>query len=377
MPQTQKPFILRFWRGHDDRAKLLQEAREVYRQSQPFARLLHSAVAHQLRGGQVQVEGKPNAKKVLGYVLGKLRAQEQAKVPQGKAGKWQWLKLSEHPHTGKRAWGKVTRAVAWAHSQDSGVGDTPFTLMRVLGYPADITRKQARVVERAHYPKFFRLNEGAGEVRDLAYDLDPQQNEHFRDDRGFYDDAMVLRSHGAPEETWEAAYSTIEEAWNGVHAREEALPRGGRFYPAPLWSREYRRVDWHGAMRLLEHREHREACRKELAELEQRRALAPRQPAEAPWWSLSETERENIRAGAELRRQKLAEEAAEVEATVLEDVPLTDVQLLEDQLKGFSKAPKGLVAALARERLAEQEREAKLAQHQRGMVALEQAARAA
>jgi hypothetical protein len=376
MPKP-RPFTIRFWRGHDDRAKLLEETRETYRQSRPFARLLHAAVAHQLRSGKVEIEGKPHARRVLGYVLGKLRTQEQAEVPEGKAGKWQWLKLEEHPHTGRRAWGKVSRATAWAHSQASGVSDTPFTLMRVLGYPAGITRKQARVVERAHYPKFFRLHEGVGEVRDSAYDLDPNDNEHFRDDRGVYDDALVLRSEATPKETWEAAFPTIEEAWNGVHAREQSLPRGGRFYPAPMWSREYRRVDWHGAMHLLEHREHRESCQRELKELEQRRALAPRQPAEAPWWSLSETGRETIRAGQELRRQRLAEEAAEVEAAALEDVPMTDCELLEDQLRGFRKAPKGLVAALARERLAEQGRQAKREQYQRGLAALEQAARAA
>lgn len=372
-----KPLIIRFWRGHDDRAKLLQEARRVYRANQAFARLLHFAVAHQLRGKEVRVEGKPNAHQVLGYVLGKLRSQEQAEVPAGKVGKWQWLKLDQHPQTGRRAWGKVTRATAWAHSQASGVGDTPFTLMRVLGYPADITRKQARVVERAHYPKFFSLREGPGELRDTAYDLDLNDNEHFRDDRGYYDDALVLRRLPAEPETWEAGYATPEEAWNRVRTAELALPRGGRFYPAPLWSREYRRVDWHGAMRLLEHREHQESCSRESAELEKRRALAPRQPAAAPWWSLSEAERENIRAGEELRRQQLAQEEAEVAATALQDVPLSDRELLEEQLQGYRKAPKGLVAALAKERLAEQERQTKREQHRRGLAALELAARAA
>jgi hypothetical protein len=376
---TRRTITLSFWRSHNDPARLLAEVRQRYRSSPAFARLLHAAVTVNLKGGEVVLEGKANACKVLRHVLRKLLEQEQADVPAGKIGKWQWLELTAHPRTGRRVWRKVSRARAWAHVLDAGTCELPLTLTRVLGYPASITREQARRFEQAHYPPLVVLVEGPEAWTDPSHDLDLNQNEHFRDDRGSYDDAGVLQPPRAPgRAAWETAYRTKHEAWNGVREDEAARAYrvGGRFYPARVWSREYRHVDGHGVMRLLELRDHLAACRKAVADLSRRQALAPRQPADGGWWTMSGPEREMLTAGEELRRRQLAYDDAEVAAHARVDVPESDLELLEEQVaRTPGKAPCGLIAALAHARLAAWRRDEQRRWHQEGLKALERAVR--
>ncbi len=366
-------FVIRFWRKHDEPTKLLFEIRERYKHSPAFASLLHAAVSATLHGGEITLEGKPNAQRVLRHVLDKLLEQECADVPEGKVGKWQYLELKPQPYSGKRVWQKVSRVRAWVKSTAADTPELPFSLMRVLGYSGDITRKQATLVEKAHFPPFIVLVEEPEEPNDTSQDLDPNDNEHFRDDSGEYDDAGILQPKLIRQkEGWENAYRTKHEAWNGNDEKEaaKAYRFGGRFHPDRLWSKAYSRVDWHGAMRVLEYRHHSAACQQAMQAFVHRQALGPR-PADGSWWTLSYREQAALHLTAFKRRQQIDADDVEVQVHALTDVPETDLELLEEQLRTVQgKAPRGLVGALARERLAASERAQYFQQQEAGLAAL-------
>ena len=369
-------FIIQFWRKHDDPTTLLFEVRERYKESPEFAQLLHAAVLAKLHGGEVTLEGKPNAQRVLRHVLDKLLEQERADVPEGKLGKWQYLELRPQPYTGKRVWQKVSRVRAWAKSVQADTPELPFALMRVLGYSRDITRKQATLIEKAHFPPFIVVVEEPEEPKNTSQDLDPNDNEHFRDDSGEYDDAGVLQPKVMrQQEGWENAYSTKYEVWNRTDEKEaaEAYRFGGRFYPERLWSKAYGRIDWHGAMRVLEYRHHSEACQRATEATVRRQALGP-SPVDGSWWCLSRRERVALQLSALKRRQQLDADELEVQMHAFSDVSQTDLELLEEQVKATQgKVPHGLIAALASERLKYQHHAETIRQNREGLDALERA----
>jgi hypothetical protein len=355
MNSLAQDFEISFWRKTDDQHELFKEIRSLYVNSQPFAQLLHAAVIVELKGGQIVIQGKLSAQRVLRHVLDKLKGQEVADVPSGAFGKWQWLELKENRFTGRRVWQKVSRTRAWTVSMSAPYAELPFSLMRVLGYPADITWEQAeRVWARHSGPRGFRLFSPA-RVIDRSHDLKAWDNEHFRDDRGSYDDAGVLRKVRR-RETWESAYATRLQAAN----RD---PRIGRYGIS-------RRIRSIGEVGLAEIEDHHRRLEQARASLAQRQVTAPRQPAEAPWWQLRADEREMLRLQENLRARVLQDEDAEVADHALADVPQSMLELLEEQLAEVEgKAPRGLVGAVARERLAALERK-KAIQQETGLEAL-------
>lgn len=356
MNSLAQPFTLSFWRKSDDELELLKEVRRLYTHSQPFARLLHAAVSRELRGGQVVIEAKPSAQRVLCHVLDRLGEQEIADVPKGKLGKWQWLELRENRFTGKRVWQKTSRAKAWAVSSSVSYAEQPFSLMKVLGYPADIGWEEAeRVWARHSGPRGFRVLSPT-QVIDRSQEMNPQDNEHFRDDRGYYDDAGVLRKV-CRRETWETAYAT----------RLQAANRDRRIGSVD----STRRSRTYGEVGLAEVEDHQARLEHAQASLAARQAAAPRQPLDTPWWSLKAHEREDLMLAEGVRARVLRDEAAEVNEHALTDVPQTVLELLEEQLcEVEGKAPRGLVGAVARERLAARNRTACLRQQEAGLEAL-------
>jgi predicted kinase len=101
--------ILKLWCDHDDSARLQKEIRRCYRSCSAFAQLLHDAVATAARGGEVVIEAKANARRLLEHLLKELLEQAHADVPPEKISAWQWLELTVHPCTGKRVWQQVLR----------------------------------------------------------------------------------------------------------------------------------------------------------------------------------------------------------------------------------------------------------------------------
>ncbi len=238
---------------------------------------------------------------------------------------------------------------------DAGTRDMPLKLMRVLGYAADITRKQARLIERAHYPKFIVLTEPTEEYRDTSHDLDPQENEHFRDDRGEYDAAGVLQ---VPSSRW---HESEEKAWYPYHAV------GGIGSPDSRWSKAYRRISYSGAARTRYSKDYKAQLAAEVEQYQQRTALSPNPPAYVGYSA------EEIKAAA-AHRDQLDKDAAEASRYALTDAPETDLEILERELKETpGKAPKGLIAALAKERLATQKRDELYRRHVSGLAALKSA----
>ncbi len=354
MKRGKGEFVISHWRKSDNPKDLLKEVRERYKSNPKYAKLLHGAASALLKGQQVIVEGKPNAQKVLRGVLGKLRDQGTADVPEGAAGKWQYLKDDRHRYTQMRVWQKVSRAQAWGVCMDAGTREMPLKLMWVLGYAADITREQARLIERAHFPKFIVLVEPPEERRDTSYDLDAQQNEHFRDDRGEYDTAGVLQ---AP-----SYRPGSEEAWYEYHEV------GGIGSPDCRWSKAYRRISYSGAARTQHSKDYKARCVAEIERYQQRAALGPNPPAYVGYSN------EEIDAAA-AHHDQLKLDEVEVRRYAITDAPETTLELLERELAETpGKAPKGLIAALAKERLAARRQAELHRQHVEGMAALERAA---
>jgi hypothetical protein len=334
MKRGKGVFVISHWRKSDNPQDLIEEIRQRYKSNPAYARLLHGAASALLKGQQVVIEGKPNAKKVLGHVLRKLRSEGTADVRKGTVGKWQYLKNEQHRYTGTQVWQKVSRAQAWGVCMDAGTREMPMTLMRVLGYPADITREQARVIERAHFPKFIVLTEPIKERRDTAYDLDPQENEHFRDDSGEYDTAGVLQARSScRQESWENAFSARHEAWNATHEHEaaKAFRFGGISSPDCRCSKAYRRISYSGAARAQHSRDYQAQLAAELKRYQQRVALGPNPPS---FRGYSDTEIKALREAAADRRNLLDADEAEVRRYALADAPETDLELLERELKG-------------------------------------------
>ncbi len=199
------------------------------------------------------------------------------------------------------------------------------------------------------------------------------------------------------EDTWENAFGSKHEAWNQTHERDHAQPKRTLFYPAPAArilnrglkrSRPSYRIDSHGVSQTLRHKHERDAHAKALASLEARQQQGRKLP-EAPLYhanpsnnTLDKNEWEAYQAALNeeqvltvARQAELTADANEVLAHALTDVPQTILELLEEQVRETrAKAPKGVVAALARARLEAQEVAAEIQRHLQGMAALEKAA---
>ena len=259
-----------------------------------------------------------------------------------------------------------------------------FKVRRLLGYAPNISWRAAAKLNKVHGPPSFYLVEGLSEHHDTAFDLDLNENEHFRNDRGFYDEAGVLQAYEPRErESWESAYASKHEAWNQRHDVEYKRPVSTRFYPAPAaevvnkslkGTKSAWRIDHHGVSELLSYREHRQACRHSLETLTTKQQSS-RQLPEAPLYHASlKTVQKNLLEREHLitlgRRAALDADEAEVLAYADLDVPETVLELFEQQVEEtFGKAPCGVVAALAQARLEARDYATQNEQYVQGLAA--------
>ena len=377
------------------REDALQALRERCRSSPAFRRLLEAAAYDLVRRGRpepVLTGNTPGAERALVKAVYALSEIHRAKVPEGKAAVWCYLT----PRPQKAGSGKrlqvltpVSRleALAIMHSEATVDG---FKVRKLLGYAPNISWRAAARLNRVHGPPSFYLVEASEERRDDAYDLDPNENEHFRDDRGWYDAAGVLQPCQQREpQGWEDAYASRLEAWNKTHSRDFAPSGRIVFYPAPAAEMINRglertkvawRIDHHGVSTLLRYRDERRARQRELEQLTSRQQ-AFRQLPDAPLYHADLTKaQQNLLEHEHLvtlqRRVELDADEAEVLACAERDVPETILELLERQVEeATGKAPRGLIAALARERLNARQHAERNRRYVDGLAALEAASR--
>ena len=376
------------------RPDALQALRERCRQSPPFRRLLETAAYDLVRRGRpepVLTGNTPRARRALEKAVYAFSEMHRAQVPEGKAATWCYLTpKTRDVGNGKcyRALTKVSKleALVILHSEATVDG---FRVRRLLGYAPDISWRAAAKLNRLHGPPTLYLVEESEERRDEAFDLDMNENEHFRDDRGWYDDAGNLQPYQPHEhQSWENAYASRHEAWNKTHTRDHAQSVRSIFYSAPaveMVNQELRktrtawRIDHHGVSTLLRLRDERQTRLRELEHLTARQK-AFRQLPDAPLYHADlKTAQQNLLEHEHVvtlkKRAELDADEAEVLAYADLDVPETHLELLEQQVEETSeKAPCGLIAALATERIKAQKHAEHNQQYVQGLAALERAA---
>ncbi len=374
------------------RSDALQALRERCRQSPPFRRLLVAAAYDLVRRGRpkpVLTGNSPQAQRALEKAVHAFSNEHRAQVPEGAAAAWSYLTPKKRKG-GTKAYRVITRvskleAVCIMHREPSLDG---FKVRRLLGYAPDISWRAAAKLNRVHGPPHFTLVEETEDPRDEAFDLDMNENEHFRDDRGFYDEAGVLQPYEPRvRESWESAYANKHEAWNKVHDVEFKRPVSTRFYPAPAaegvkgfkGSKPTWRIDHHGVSEVLHLRDHRRVCQRSLETLTAKQHLA-RQLPDAPLYHADlKTVQKNLLEREHMltlgRRAELDADEAEVLACAERDVPETVLELLEQQVEETSgKTPRGIIAALAQERIKAEEHAVQNQRYVQGLAALERAA---
>lgn len=374
------------------RPDALQALRERCRESPGFRRLLQAAAHDLVRRGRprpVLSGNSPAAARALERAVNAFSNAHRAWVPEGAAAAWNYLAPELHKAGGKtyRVLTRLSEAEALCLMRQEARLDG-FTVRRLLGYAPDISWQAAASLNRVHGPPAFYLAPESEEPRDEAFDLDPNENEHFRDDRGFYDGAGVLRPPREAPESWEGGYATREEAWNRMRRAEYRVPAPTRFFPAPAAeplnlglerAKARWRIDHHGVAELLRDRAHRQRCQRELEHLRARQQMARALP-EAPLYHADlKRVRQNLLEREQLitlgRRAELDADEEEVLAHAELDVPETILELLEQQVEETAgKAPRGLVAALAQARLEARERAECARRYLRGLAALGKAA---
>lgn len=375
------------------RPDALQALRERCRESPPFRRLLEAAGHDLVRRGRlapVLTGNTPQAKRALAKAVSAFSDAHRAWLPEAAVAGWSYLtpkkcKVGDRRY---RVLAKVSKLEARCMMHQEPTLDG-FQVRRLLGYAPNVSWRAAARLNQLHGPPSFYLVPEPEDPRDDAFDLDLNENEHFRDDRGFYDEAGVLQPFRSQEpECWETGYASREEAWNRTHSADVQVPVPTRFYPASAAKLLNRglgrtqtkwRIDHHGVSELLRHREHRHGCQCDLEHLEvrqqQARALpdAPLYHADLKTAQKNLLEREHIITQS--RRAELEADEAEVLAYADTDVPETLLELLEQQVEETAgKASCGLIAALAAERIKSLGHAEKNRQYVRGLAALDEAA---
>ena len=332
----------------------------------------------------------PQATRALERAVQAFGAQHCAHLPKGAVAAWSYL-MPKRRKVGDRVCRVLTRvekleAVCILHQEAS---PDSLKVRRLLGYCTDIGWRAAAKLNRVHGPPTFYFVEEPEERYDGVFDLDPNENEHFRDDRGFYDEAGVLQPFEPRAHTgWETAYKSRHEAWNEQGDVESQPPAPNRFYPAPAAEPLNRglestkavwRIDHHGVSTLLGLRDHRQSCQRTLQALEVRQSRARALPEAPLYYATPKEVQRNLREGERLftlrRRMELEADEAEVSAHAERDVPETILELLEQQVEELSrKAPRGLVAALAEERMKAREHAEGNRRYVDGLAALKRAA---
>ena len=333
----------------------------------------------------------PRAKRALEKAVQTFSEAHRAQVPEDKAATWCYLT----PKRLDAANGKCYRALTKVNKLEALVimdGEPTvdgFRVRKLLGYAPDISWRAAAKLNRLHGPPTFYLVEASEERRDEAFDLNMNENEHFRDDRGWYDDAGNLQPYQPHEhQSWENAYASKLEAWNKTHTRYHAPSVRSIFYPAPAAemvnqglkkTRIAWRIDHHGVSTLLRLRDERQVRLQELEHLTSRQK-AFRQLPDAPLYhaDLSKAQQnllEHEHVVTLGRRAELDADEAEVLAYAEHDVPETPLELLEQQVEETTgKAPCGVIAALATERMKAQKHAEHNYRYVQGLAALERAA---
>ena len=375
------------------RPDALQVLRERCHSSPTFRRLLETAAHDLVRRGRpepVLTGNSPKAQRALEKAVHAFSEQHRAYVPEGAVAAWSYLTPKKRK-VGSKVCRVLTRvskleAVCIMHQEPSLDG---FKVRRLLGYAPDISWQAAAKLNKVHGPPSFTLVEEPPPHHDEAFDLDVNENEHFRDDRGDYDEAGVLQPYEPRErESWESAYASKHEAWNKRHDVEYQRTVPIRFYPASAaevvnkslkGTKATWRIDHHGVSELLHYRDHRQACQRTLETLAAKQHLS-RQLPEAPLYHASlKTVQRNLLEREHLitlgRRAELDADETEVLAYADIDVPETVLELFEQQVEETSgKAPCGVVAALAQARLEAQEHILQNRRYVQGLAVLEGAA---
>lgn len=376
------------------REDALQALRERCHSSPAFRRLLEAAAYDLVRRGRpepVLTGNTLRAERALAKAVEAFSQHHRARVPEGKAAAWSYLTPKRCKLGSRACWvlTRVGRCEAVRIMRQEATLDG-FKVRKLLGYAPDISWRAAARLNRVHGPPSFYLVEASKERRDDAYDLDPNENEHFRDDRGWYDDAGNLQpyQHREPQ-SWEDAYASRLEAWNKTHTRDFAPSAGVIFYPAPAAEVVNRglertevawRIDHHGVSMLLRLRDERRVRQRELERLTSRQQPFRQLPA-APLYHADLTKAqqnllEHERVVTLKRRAELDADEAEVLACAERDVPETILELLERQVEETTgKAPRGVIAALARERLSARQHAERNRRYVDALAALEAASR--
>ncbi len=375
------------------RPDALQALRERCRENRGFRRLLEAAAHDLVRRGRPAPMLTGNTRKAersLEKAVNAFSEQHRAFVPEGAVAAWSYLTPKKRKVGDKvyRTLSRVSKleAVCIMHQEPTLDG---FKVRRLLGYAPDISWRAAAKLNRLHGPRTFYLAPEPEEPRDEAFDLDMNENEHFRDDRGFYDEAGVLQPfRRQTPEHWEGGYATREEAWNRMRRNDYRVPVPTRFFPIPaaeplnrrlMRTQTTWRIDHHGVSELLRYRDERQRCQCALEHLKARRQQARALP-EAPLYHADlKTVQKNLLERERMvtlgRRVELEADEEEVLAHADLDVSETILELLEQQVEETpGKAPCGVIAALAQARIEAQEQSRKNQSYVQGLAALEQAA---
>lgn len=370
-------------------ANALQALRAKCQKNTGFRRLLELAgFALVSRGkSKPQLSGNtPEATKALRKAVEAFSQPHRADVPQGAAASWTYLMLKKKKLGKKRfrTLTKVSKLEAVCTLHQEATLDS-FKVRKLLGYSPSISWQAAAKLNRVHGPPFFYLVPANDAYEDTAYNLDLNENEHFRNDAGTYDEAGHLKPFVYKEaETWENAYASKVEAWNCTRANWYSIPTPKYFYPAspalPITGskqqKAYWHIDHHAVAELFRYRDHCQSCQQTL-ELLNLRQQDNRVLPKAPLYYA------NVRTAKklELEKQSTLEHRAKLEADDQEvlahhvsDVPETILELFEQQVEELKgKAPCGLIAALAQARLEAKENTLQNDIYLQGLAVLETA----
>lgn len=375
------------------RKDALQALRERCRKSLPFRRLLEAAAHDLVRRGRpepVLTGNTLQAQKTLEKAVHAFSNEHRAYVPEGAVAAWSYLTPKKQRVGSRvcRVLARVSKREAVRVMEQEATVDG-FRVRKLLGYAPNISWRAAARLNRVHGPPSFTFVEAPEECRDDAHDLDMSENEHFRDDRGWYDDAGNLQPYQPRKpQGWENAYKSRLEAWNQTHTHDVALNARSIFYPAPAAevvnrglerTRAAWRIDHHGVSTLLRRRDEHQARQRELERLTARQQ-GFRQLPNAPLYhaDLKQAQQnllEHEHVVTLKRRAELDADEAEVLEHADTDVPETLLELFEQQVEEITgKAPCGVIAALAKERIKVQKHAECNRQYVDGLAALEEAA---
>ena len=334
------------------------------RNNPSFAKFVLNKVAPAAASGRLDLRCKRNHGRVLKELLRELW-DEQSASRNG----WHTLVKRTHPLTRSLT---LTKVAPWELEEDfmqnSG---RDFGVIQRLGYKADITSEEAAELDArdpirrvslfgASAPSF----EHARFVRDTSRNLDLLSSPHFGDEDDTEERALVAeRADELVSEASEASYQdALAELAGGPKVSDFVPPlppqKCGRGGSAGYWAAELAK-----------------GVRVQPAP----RIQGPRWPTEAPsdrWLESRKTA--EITAEVKARRELIKADDAKVRDEAEADVPETIVTLLETQLEqGESKAPKGVVAALAHARLEAAKNARMIPSTMDGLKTLEQTVNAA